>query len=197
MDPKQAEESVAERFTRVMNATPSPLGPFSDLTWASALAGAILVLGLFVIRRSTAPSALYEVIGVALVPLLASLLLSLPLRGSRRAVVRWLAAQPFPVENLNALLAGLGDTIEVHFEPSVDLPARPDLQPKLDEVSDDVVLVKERPEERSLEIRLGIVDSKRLPLYTHHQRWLRLVAVVGRVLVPLSKTRPIRKILII
>jgi hypothetical protein len=197
MDEKEASENVAERFTRVMNATPSPIGPWCDLTVASVLSGILLAVGLFAIRRSSDPSSLYIVLAVAAVPLTVSALLSTTLGGSRAAVVRWLASLPFPLENVNALLAGLGDTLEIHFEPGADLPTRATLQPKLDEVSDDILLVKERPEERSLEIRIGIVDSKRMPLVTNHRRWKRLVALVEKTLVPLSKTTPIRKVLVV
>jgi hypothetical protein len=197
MDPKEASESVAEKFTRVMKATPSPIGPWCDLTAASVLSGVILVVGLFAIRRSSDSGALYATLALAAVPLAASALLSLTLAGSRAAVVGWIASLPFPIENVNALLAGLGDTLEVHFEPSAELPTRSSLQPKLDEVSDDILLVKERPEERSIEIRLGVIDSKRMPLVTNHRRWKRLVALVDRTLVPLSKTTPIRKVLVV
>jgi len=197
MDPKEASESVAEKFTRVMNATPSPLGVYGDLGAASVVSGVLIVIGLFAIRHSTSPSSLYLALAVAAFPLVASALLSTALTGSRKVVVAWLASLPFPVDNLNALLAGLGDTIEVHFEPGVALPTRALLQPKLDEVSDDVLLVKERPDEGSIEIRLGIIDSKRMPMRTNHQRWKRLVEVVEKTLVPLAKTSPIRKILIV
>jgi hypothetical protein len=197
MDPKEANESVAERFTRVMKATPSPIGPWCDVMAASVLSGLLLAVGLFVIRRSTNASSLYVALAVAATPLTVSTLLSTALGGSRDGVVRWLASLPFPVENVNALLAGLGDTIEVHFEPGADLPTRATLQPKLDEVSDDIILVKERPDERSVEIRLGVIDSKRMPLVTNHRRWTRLVALVDRTLVPLSKRTPIRKILVV
>jgi hypothetical protein len=197
MDAKEASESVAEKFTRVMNATPSPLGVLCDLTAASAISGALLVIGLFSIRRSSEASSLYVALAVAAFPLAASALLSTTLAGSRAAVVKWLASLPFPIENVNALLAGLGDTIEVFFEQGAELPARSSLQPKLDEISDDVLLVKERPDERSIEIRLGIIDSKRIPLRTNHQRWTRLVALVEGTLVPLSKSSPIRKILVV
>jgi hypothetical protein len=197
MDPKEANESVAEKFTRVMKATPSPLGVYSDVGAASVISGALLVVGLFVIRRSTNPSSLYVALAVAALPLVVSGLLSTLLGSSRAAVVAWLASLPFPIENMNALLAGLGDTIEVYFEPGEALPTRATLQPKLDEVSDDVLLVKERPEEGSLEIRLGIIDSKRMPVRTNHHRWKRLVLVVEKTLVPLSKTSTIRKVLIV
>jgi hypothetical protein len=194
MDPGEANESVAVKFTRVMNATPSPMGVLSDLMAASILSALCLVLGLYGIRRSASASSLYVVLAVALVPSVASFFISAALGGSRQAVVRWLTSLPFPIENMNALLAGLGDTIEVVFAPGAALPSRSTLQPKLEEVSDDVLLLKERPEERMLEIRLGVIDSKRLPLRTNHQRWKRLVQVVERVLVPLGKSAPIERI---
>src|SRR3954454_9421506 len=117
MDAKEASESVAERFPRVMQATPSPIGPWCDLGAASVLSALLLVVGLFAIRRSTDPSALYVALAIAAVPLATSALLSTTLGASRNAVVGWLASLPFPIEYVNALLAGLGDTLEVHFEP--------------------------------------------------------------------------------
>jgi hypothetical protein len=197
MNPKEASESVAEKFTRVMNATPSPLGAFCDLTAASVVSGVLIVVGFFAIRRSTDPVSLYVAIAVALSPLAASWLLSTTLGGSRAKVVSWLSSLPFPIANMNALLAGLGDTIEVEFEPGGQIPERASLQPKLDAISDDVVLVKERPELSIIEIRLGVIDSKRMPLVTNYRRWRRLLEVVERALVPLSKTAPIRRVLVV
>jgi hypothetical protein len=71
------------------------------------------------------------------------------------------------------------------------------LQPRLDEVCDDVLLVKERAEESALEIRLGVIDSKKMPLRTNHQRYRRFVEVVERVLIPLSKTARISRVLVV
>jgi hypothetical protein len=197
MTPTEASECVAKKFTRVMNATPSPLGPLSDLMGASILSGVLVVGGLFGIRRSNDASALYAVLALAAVPLVTSLLLSASLRGSRAKVVAWLGTLPFPVDNLNALLAGLGDTVEIVFAPGADLPARATLQPRLDAVSEDVLLVKERPEERTVEIRLGVIDSKRMPLRTNHQRWKRLLELMEKVLLPLGKTSAIERMRIV
>jgi hypothetical protein len=194
MDPKEASENVAEKFTRVMNATPSPLGAWTDLGAASILSGVLLLAGLFAIRQSNSTESLHAALAIAAIPLAASLLLSATLRRSRATVVAWLASVPFPIENVNAVLAGLGDTIEVVFEPGTLLPTRPSLQPKLEEISDDVLFVSARPDERIIEIRLGIIDSKYMPLRTSHLRWKRLVEVVERGLVPLSKTAPIAKV---
>ena len=197
MTPSEASECVAEKFTRVMNATPSPLGPFSDLMAASVLSGALVMGGFFGIRRSTDASLLYVVLALAALPLVASALLSASLRSARAKVVAWLCTVPFPIDNLNALLAGLGDTIEIVFAPGAELPSRATLQPRFDAISDDVLLVKERPEERTLEVRLGIIDSKRLPLRTNHARWNRFVEVTEKVLVPLTKSSAIERVRVI
>jgi hypothetical protein len=98
---------------------------------------------------------------------------------------------------LNALLAGLGDTVEIVFAPGAELPTRATLQPRLDAVSEDVLLVKERPEERTFAVRLGVIDSKRMPLRTNHQRWRRLVDLMERVIVPLGKNSAIERVRIV
>jgi len=177
-----------------MNATPSPLSALCDVAVASVAAGLVLAIGLFAIRHSTDPSRLYVVLAVAACPFLGSYGLQLALRRSRHAVVGWLTTLPFPIDNMNSLLAGMGDTIEVFFEPGAELPTRSHLQPKLETVSEDVLLVNELPEQRLLEIRLGVIDSKRMPLRTNHQRYERFLAVVERVLVPLSKTTTISRV---
>jgi len=197
LTPTEASECVAEKFTRVMNATPSPLGPFSDFTAASVLAGAIVAGGFFGIRRSNDPSLLYVVLALAAVPLVASAFLSLSLRGSRAKVVEWLCALPFPVDNLNAILAGLGDTVEIVFAADAHLPTRVTLQPRLEAVSEDVLLLKERSDERTLEIRLGVIDSKRLPLRSNHRRWQRLLDLMEKVIVPLAQSNAIERVRIV
>jgi hypothetical protein len=197
MTPNEASESVAEKFTRVMNATPSPIGPFSDFMAASVISGAIVVVGFFGIRRSSDPSALYIVLGLAALPLIVSGILSAMLRGSRDKVVAWLTTLPFPVDNFNALLEGTCDTVELVFARGTTLPTRATLQPRLEGVSEDVLLVKERPEEPSIEIRLGVIDSKRLPLRTNHQRWQRLLSLMDKVVLPMSKTMTIERMRIV
>jgi hypothetical protein len=194
MDPNEANDSIAEKFTNVMNATPSPLSAFCDVAVASIAAGLVMAVGLFVIRHSGDPTRLYVVIAVAACPFLGSYGLQLGLRGSRHAVVAWMTTVPFPIDNMNSLLAGMGDTLEVFFERGAELPSRANLQPKLFTVSDDVLLVKELPEQSLLEIRLGVIDSKRMPMRTNHQRYERFLAVVERVLVPLSRTSPIARV---
>jgi hypothetical protein len=199
MERSRADESVAVRFTRVMNATPSPWGVWSDVTFGAIVSGIILVIGLAVVGgRDRSSSLLAAALAFACVPPIVSIVVSVGLRGSRRRVVAWLASLPFEVVNMNALLAGLGDTIEVIFRGgSTPLPARTELQPKLEAVSEDVLMIRERAEERLIEIKLGVVDSKRNPLRTNHERYRRLQAVTERVLVPLHGRLAIERVQVV
>ena len=195
MTPTEASECVAEKFTRVMNATPSPIGQFSDFILASVLSGIIIVVGFFGVRHGA--DAPYLVIALAALPLFACSVVSSMIANSREKVVAWLCSVPFPIDNLNALLAGMGDTLEIVFVERSGLPTRAELQPKLDAISEDVLLVGERAAARAIEIRLGIIDSKRMPLTTSHQRWKRFVEVTEKVIVPLSKTTPIERMIVV
>jgi hypothetical protein len=199
MERTQADDSVAERFTRVMNATPSPWGICSDFVLAGLSAGTIAFGGLLVGPRLTRPeTALAIVIGLTSVPFLISAVVSYGLRQhSRSRVVDWLAKFPFEIVNLNAVLAGLGDTIDLTFREGVPLPARSALQPKLEQVSDDLLITAERPDERVVQIRLGIIDSKHLAQRTNHARWVRLCATLDRVLLALHETNPIERLIIV
>jgi hypothetical protein len=198
MDRTFAEENVARTFTRVMNATPARWGGLSDVTFSSATASVILAIGLGIASQS---SAAITIIGVSLalaaIPIVVTIVASIALRGSRAGVVDWLASLPFPVENVNAVLAGVADTIEVYFEklpPGASLPTRAELQPLLEAVSEDALMLGDRPEEQLVEIKIGVVDSKRNPLMTNHLRWERLLRIVSTVLVPLSKKLPIERV---
>lgn len=197
MTPTEASDCVAQKFTRVMNATPSSLGPLSDLGAASVLSGLIVAVGFFATRRSADASLLYVVLALAALPLVANAFLSIAMRRSRAKVVAWLCTVPFPVDNLNALLAGLGDTVEIIFAPGAELPTRATLQPRLEAVSEDVLLVKERPDVRALEIRLGVIDAQRMPVRTNHQRWKRWVELMEKVIIPLHERSAIERVLII
>jgi hypothetical protein len=196
MDRASAEESVAVRFTRVMNATPSRWGVLSDVTFGAIASAVILVVGLLIAGRVDRAGSFFGVaLAVACVPALVSIVASLALRGSRDRVIDWLASIPFEIVNMNALLAGLGDTIEVVFRKgSPPLPERSELQPKLDEVSDDALMIRARVDERLIEIRLGVIDSKKNPLLTNHRRYARLIEVTEKVLVPLHARTPIERV---
>jgi hypothetical protein len=187
MDRTEANERVAEKFTRMMNATPSRYGPLSDVASASIVSAAVVLIGLFALRHSTDSGARDVVLGVAVLPLVASLLAASAFTGSREKVVSWLASLPIPVDNMNALLAGTSDTVELVFARGARLPTRAELTPTLESLSEDVLLLAERSEESVLEIKLGVIDSKRLPMVTNHRRYRRFVDLVERVVLPLRR----------
>lgn len=183
----RAEESVAQRFTRVMNATPAPWGVLGDLTFASVAAGVVIVAGLALSGHLERPSLLAPTFALAALPLLVATAASIALRGSRARVVDWLASVPFPIENVNALLAGTGDRLEVELAPGAALPERGELQKRLDEVSEQALCTEVDAELRVVKIQLGVVDSKRNPQRTNHERWVRMQAVVERVLLGIGE----------
>ena len=63
MDEAQANELVAERFSRMMNATTSPLGVAGDPP-VTAAATAVLLVAYLAARRSDAPEGLQQVLMV-------------------------------------------------------------------------------------------------------------------------------------
>jgi hypothetical protein len=191
---ERAESAVAERFTRFMNAAVSPYGVLTDLSLASAFAAIPLVfLANQAATDTLATASTVVLVLIGLVPIGLAIGVSLFLRRGRQEVVNWLAQQPFPIENLNTMLVGLGDGFDVVFERS-ELPTREELQPKLDRVSEDAMLLGEVPEDNCLELRVGVYDSKSLPARSHYLRYARFRRIVEEVLVPLHETHPIRRV---
>jgi hypothetical protein len=206
-----ASERVARRFTSPMNASTSPLGVATDVSLATALCAVPLVAG---VRRALAHGAIdgpaRAWFGLAALPLLVLVAVGawLRLRG-RAGVVSWLAAQPFPVENVNGLLAGVGDSFEVVFAPhGAGAPGRAELQPLLDQVSDDALVLHwpdpppegasgagERDEAaRTVVIGLGVLPSKHVPFRTSYLRYRRFCELIERVFVPLHAKRPVESV---
>jgi hypothetical protein len=184
---ERADESVSASFTRVMNATTSPWGFLTDPSIIGVAIAPFAVAALAAVRLQASPGiiALLEVL--AIVPALASLAAILGLRGARASVVQWLAAQPFPIENMNAVLNGLGEALEITCR--IRAPDVKTLNAALDRVSPDCFVSKsaeDTKDERVLEIRIGIVDSKRNPSGSNYRRFTRVKALVADVLVPLA-----------
>jgi hypothetical protein len=198
MDRSRAEESLASSFTRVMNATPARWGVLSDVAFSAASASVVLAVGLAIAARSPNGSDVISVcLAVAAIPIVITTVASIIQLRSRGRVIDWLVTLPFPVENVNGLLAGVVDTIEVYFEklpPGASLPTREEIQPRLDAISDDAFLLGDLPEERLIEIKIGVPDSKRNPLWANHKRWVRVLEIVSTVLVPLHSRLPIERV---
>ncbi|XXX82301.1 hypothetical protein WMF30_26435 [Sorangium sp. So ce134] len=189
---QRAAESVSARFTRMMNASTSRWGVLTDPPLVALASGVLLLAFLAALGRDAGPSVVRALGALALAPIALALAVSVALRGARRAVVAWIARQPFPVENLNAVLNGLGEALEVTFAGAV--PDTAELNVELDKVHPDAFVTGGVEDARTLDIRIGVVDSKRNPAATNHQRYARVRELVERVLVPLAERYPIQSV---
>ncbi|WP_437594211.1 hypothetical protein [Sorangium sp. So ce1000] len=186
---QRADQSVSARFTRLMNASTSRWGVLTDPPLVALASGVFLLVFLGALGRDASPGIARALGALVLAPITIALVVSVALRGARRAVVAWLARQPFPVENLNAVLNGLGEALEVTFAGAT--PEATELNVELDKVHPDAFVTGGVEEARTLDIRIGVVDSKRNPAATNHQRYARVRELVERVLVPLAERYPI------
>jgi hypothetical protein len=194
-DRERAEQSVSARFTRIMNATTSRYGMFSDPPVVAILSGIGLITLLAALHLGASSDVAYALAGIMALPIVAALLITVGLFGARTRVIDWIAGIPFPVENMNAVLNGLGEFLEVHFKEGG--PTAAELNKELDKVHPDCFVMKVIPEEgtvETIELRIGVVDSKRNPAATNYQRYERVRAIVERVLIPLSKRFPITEV---
>ena len=187
MTEAEANDLVASRFSRMMNATTSPLGVIADPP-VVAVVTAVLLVAYLAARRSdvSAPVQTALLVLVAL-PTAAALVVAIALMGARRRVVRWLAAQPFPIENMNAILNGLGDCLEVTFRGP--LPETAALNKKLDAIHPDCFVADTK--DQAVLMKIGVVDDKRNPAASNHRRYRRVLDLVERLLVPLHAEHPI------
>lgn len=186
---QRAEESVAARFTRLMNACTSPLGVLTDPPLVALSCGVFLVALLAALTAGASGAVVQALAALMVLPIVVALASSLALRGARRRVVDWLARQPFPVDNMNAVLNGVGEGLEVSFAGT--LPTTEELNRDLDQIHTDCFVTGTVEETRTVEIRIGVVDSKRNPSASNHRRYVRVLALVERVLVPLAARHPI------
>lgn len=189
---KQADESVALRFTRVMNASTSPYGVLCDMSLAAAVSAVPLIMVVRQVSGGDLTSPLtVALIALTLAPAVVSLGAGLALRGARASVVDWIASQPFPIDNMNGLLAGTSDAFEISFRPGSPPPTREAIQALLDPVSDDSLAMLVADDEPRAEVKIGVIDSRRVPIQTNHRRYVRFQQLVERALLPLHREHPI------
>jgi hypothetical protein len=195
----RAAESVSARFSRIMNATTSRWGVLTDPSIIGVLTAPPVVALVAAVRLESSPSILLLLEVLAAAPLTVAVLVALALTRARGRVVDWLAGLPFPVENLNAVLNGLGESLEVTFEG--DAPAVPELNVDLDKISAETFVTQSGPEgapkpdvRRWVDVRIGVVDSKRNPAASNHERYVRVRDVVELALVPLAAKFPIAEV---
>ncbi|WP_437493480.1 hypothetical protein WME75_20660 [Sorangium sp. So ce1014] len=189
---QRADQSVSARFTRLMNASTSRWGVLTDPPLVALASSVFLLAFLAALGRDVGPAVARPLGALVLAPIAVALVVSVALRGARRAVVAWLARQPFPVENLNAVLNGLGEGLEVTFAGAV--PEAAELNAELDKVHPDAFVTGGVEDARALDIRIGVIDSKRNPAATNHQRYARVRELVERALVPLAERYPIQSV---
>lgn len=197
---QRSEESVSSHFTRIMNATTSRWGVLTDPAVVGVCTAPPLIGLIAALRLEAAPALITGLEALAAAPLVVAVLLAVVLRGARAGVVTWLAGLPFPLENLNAVLNGLGETMEVSFRDAA--PATPEMNKELDRVSPDAFVTQAGPEggapaegeRRWIEVRIGVADDKRNPAVSNHRRFQRVRALVEQVLVPLGERYPIAEV---
>lgn len=191
---RQANELVARRFSRLMNAASSPLGVWSDPP-VIALAGAVTVTtALLVARFVVTPPPSWALWSFALAPFVLGACAILAISGARAKVVDWLASLPFPVENMNGLLNGVGQNLVIRFRDS--RPTRDELDAALQAVHEDCFALEFHEQDPKIEVeaRIGVLDSKLNPPRAHYRRYRRVREIVERALVPLSERHPIESV---
>ena len=216
----QASERVATRFSRLMNAAASPYGVLTDLYIASAVSAVPLVLFVrqALAQEWTSPITWGAAI-LSVAPAIVTLVVGVQLRGSRDLVVNWMAKKPFAIENMNALLNGLGDEFDVVFRPTLEPIDRENIQPLLDQVSDDSLFLSANSDDESdssieadnpayradekqrvgwrVRMKIGVIDSSKFPLRSNYLRYERFCRIVDEVLVPLHAKSAIEYVRII
>ena len=193
-DLQRADEALAPKFTWPMNAATSRYGLFFDLVFAFALAaGAGFLLVIAAHFRLIAASYLLGVLSVA--PLLVWLVGNLALRNARRAMVEWIASLPFPVENLTAVLLGMGETFELYFVSQV--PPRTVVMDRFAAVSEEAFVLEVRDDQKMVLSRFGVVVSKHNPHRGGYSRYALLRELVHRSLIDLHRDFPIARLRIV
>ena len=189
---RRADESVATRFTRPMNAATSPWGVLCDPPFVALTTAILLLAALGALELGAAAVPTKILVALVAMPTVVAVVVALRLRNARAAIVEWLATLPFAVDNVNALLNGLGGSLEIQFADTV--PAAEEVNPRLDAVHSDCFVTDAKPDDRRLEIRIGVLDSKRNPHGSTHRRYRRCRDLVEKALVPLAESFPIASV---
>lgn len=185
-----ASERLAERFTRPMRAATSRWGVFTDppvvcAVLAVVVLASVITFNLQLIERAHLPI-VYAAIAL---PILVAVAINASLRHARREVATWLGGLPFPVDNVNALLNGVGQHLVVRFVATA--PERQRLSELLDEVHTDCFALDFHDEEPEVELVIGVPDNKLNPSTANFRRFVRVRHMIDDCLVPLSDTHTI------
>lgn len=185
-----AEETVAARFPRIMKATTSPLGVLTDPPLVGLAVGVVVVVATLLFQLGLVdPARLAFMAALAALPIVVAIAVTVALAGARSRVIDWLAAQPFPIENVNALLNGVAQNLVVRF--AAEPPDRDALNARLEAIDPDCFALGYDEAEHEVEVRIGVPESKLNPTGANHRRYRRVAVIVDQALVPLHAERPI------
>ena len=187
-----ADESVARHLSRLMRASTSPLGVWSDPPVIAVFGAVTVSSALWVARYATTPVPSWALWCFALLPFAVGVGATLALGGARAKVVRWLSSLPFPIGNVNGLLNGVGQNLRIRFRAS--RPSRDELDELLGQVHEESFALEFSEEEPEVEVRIGVLDSKFNPARANYRRYLRVQQILSRALVPLSERYPIEHV---
>jgi hypothetical protein len=181
-----ASERLAERFTRSMRASTSRWGVLTDPPVVCAglsvvVLASVILFNLDVIHGGQLPFVYAAIAG----PILLAMGINASLGGARRAVAGWLGELPFPVDNVNALLNGVGQHLVVRFGEAP--PQRQLLTDLLDDVHVDCFALEFHDVEPEVELVIGVPDSKINPATASFHRYARVRRMIDDCLVPLSE----------
>lgn len=188
----RSADTVSARFSRLMCATTSPLGVLTDPPLVGLATAVLFVVFLVALRLGAAPTVVRALAGLAALPTAVGALTWLSLLSARGKVVARLDALPFPFENANALLNGVGDALDVTFETS--MPDTAELNRLLDAVHPDSFVLERHDDAKVVRVKIGVVDSKRNPARSSHLRWERALGLAERVFAALEREHPIREV---
>jgi hypothetical protein len=145
----------------------------------------VIFYNLDVIHRGQLP---FVYVAISL-PVLLAIGVNASLSGARKMVVTWLGELPFPVDNMNALLNGVGQHVVVRFGGPP--PEREHLTDLLDEVHTDCFALEFHEAEPEVELVIGVPDSKINPAMASFHRFVRVRQMIDDCLVPLSEQHAI------
>ena len=190
----QRANEMLPPFTWSMNAATSRFGALCDLVFVFAAEGVAALL-LALAMRFELRALVWLMVGVSAAPLAGWLITSLVLRNARAQVVGWLASLPFPIENLNSILLGMGETFELYFESA--MPTRDEVMGHLARVSDDVFVLECLDDQRMMLARFGVIGSKHNLQRQAYGRYARLREIVGGSLLALHRDYPMSRLRIV
>jgi len=175
-----------------MKASTAAIGVLTDPPLVAAASAITIMTALLLLRLLASPPSNAVLWALGGGPLAIALCALLALSGARGRVVKWLASLPFPVDNVNALLNGVGQNLRLTFRAS--MPSREELNAALEAVHEDCFALEFHEDEPEVEVRIGVLDSKVNPARSSYRRYCRARAIVSVALLPLLDKHPIASV---